>query len=210
MGRDPVFGPNHSMEREIHASIEKARAEVAGEVGPVGEWGPRGPGPCPMGPPGPEGSVGCIDNMGPTGYEVELANDERESVRWLLGQLREHRERLNNLQVENAFLSAKVDQQSKDIVKVQGEILAAVMIGVAEGRVHWNMQVHVAQPVEALVAAEGRGMRAEAALREAQVRGDTPEEAVRAILAAIDAPPEANTSSPSTEGLLDKEVEDHG
>ena len=28
MSRDPVFGPNHSMEREIHASIEKARAEV--------------------------------------------------------------------------------------------------------------------------------------------------------------------------------------
>lgn len=35
-------------------------------------------------------------------------------------------------------------------------------------------------------------------------------EDARAVLAAIDAPPKANTSSPSTEGLLDKEVEDHG
>jgi hypothetical protein len=153
MGRDQVFGPNHSMEREIHASIEKARAEIAaadtyedaicmveghvhgsreaeaicslrwqlaqerklkglvieelvrkggsvGRTGPQGskgEEGPRGPGPCCAGPPGPEGHGGCISDTGPTGYEVELANDERESVRWLLGQLREQRERLNNL-----------------------------------------------------------------------------------------------------------------
>jgi hypothetical protein len=35
-------------------------------------------------------------------------------------------------------------------------------------------------------------------------------EDARAILAALDAPQEANMCAPSTEGLPDKEVEDHG
>jgi hypothetical protein len=112
------------------------------------------------------------------------------------------------LEVELALARARIDQQSKDIVKVQGEVLAAVMIGVAEGRVHWNMQVSVAQPKEDPLRMERMAQAAMEYSHVPTMKGwDDPspeaEQAregwrnyMRFILAAADAPPEANTSSP--------------
>jgi len=157
-------------------------------------------------------------------YEVRLGREMEHrpeiaepEVPTLLAELAQAREKLGKLDEDFHFalddvirktgeidlLKAEVDQQSEDIAKVQGEVLAAVMIGVAEGRVHWNMQVHVAQPVEPpKVDDPARVERVWNALRK-YLHGIgvsvVTDDLARAILAAADAPPKANTCAPSCE-----------
>lgn len=83
----------------------------------------------------------------------------------------------------------------------------------AEGRVHWSMQVHVAQPKADPLRVDRVKSALTYLLRESGTLeiGDSAADAwAQIILSAIDAPPKANTCAPSTEGLLDKGGEDHG
>lgn len=142
-----------------------------------------------------------------------------------LGREMEHRPEIAEPEVptllaEIARLNAEVEKNQATFRALSGPILPELLVGIAEGRVHLSLQAQITLAPSEIMEVDRMARAAMEYSHVPTMKGwdDPSPEAeaaregwrnyVRFIVKA--AAPKANTCAPSTEGLLDKEIEDHG
>lgn len=206
-----------------HSSVPHLKAEIARLQGMI--TGPTGPNDGPIGRCGYTGEVGNPDSARAVGCRDIDICDEVKRLKAEIAHLTEDRQFAVDDAIrktgEILLLKEEAEKNQATFRALSGPILPELLVGIATGRVHLALQAQITmQPRPEPKDFEERVLRAGKALWDAGVTVNMAdpssfEEAKEQFCKVAryvleEAAPKANTCAPSKEGLLDKEVEDHG